>query len=142
MQDGGVVTVATGSRDSCKTSIRTSFDSMITTSVRSPKRILIIKGTVRLLYTLSFQGLEKSLNSSGQAVLIFYLPGATSCLYHVMILLEDKLPGPLDIGQVSFNLPSKKIHLSRTTVRAFLRALVWDILLARGPFLLNDFVRR
>ena len=94
-------------------SIWTLFDSIMTTCVRSPKRILIKKvptpkrlhfwGTVRLLYTLSFQGLEKTLNSSlsfEQATLIFCLPGATSCLSHVMILLEDELPRPLPTGQV------------------------------------------
>ena len=43
-----------------------------------------------------------------------------------MILFEDDLPVPLPIGQVSFKsyLPSKKIYLSRTTGRAFFRALL------------------
>ena len=48
---------------------------------------------------------KKKVNSSlsfGQAVLTFFLPGATSCLSSWVILLEDVLPGPL--RQVSFSV--------------------------------------
>ena len=46
-------------------------------------------------------------------------------------LLDDDLPGPLPIGQVSFKsyLPSKKIYLSLTTIMDFFQALDFIVVL-------------
>ena len=101
-------------------SIWTSFDSIMTTCVRSPKRIPIKRGTQT--NTDIFEGqldcythwARKTLNSSlsfGQAALTFCWPAANSCESWEMISLRDDLPGPLSIGQVSFKLvtcPAKK----------------------------------
>ena len=68
--------------------------------------------------------------SFGQAVLTFFLCGATSCSSSWVILLVDVLPGPL--RQWSFScymyLPSKKIYkyLPWTTAQDFFWALVWS----------------
>ena len=53
--------------------------------------------------------------SFGQAALTFCLPGA--CLLVLMFLLEDDLPGPLTIGQVSLRSysPSEEIDLFQAT---------------------------
>ena len=89
------------------------------------KTVMLNVGAVELSRTS-----KKKVNSSlsfGQAVLTFFLPGATSCLSSWVILLEDVLPGPL--RQVSFSscmyLPSKKIYkyLPWTTTQDFFRAL-------------------
>ena len=73
--------------------------------------------------------LEKNLNFSlsfRQAGLTFCLPRATSCLSLLMIWLENEVPGPLPIGQVSFKsyLPSKKIYLCWTVRSDFFQALI------------------
>ena len=92
------------------------------------KTVMLNVGAVELSRTS-----EKKMNSSlsfGQAVLTFFLPGATSCSSLWMILLVDVLPGPL--RQVSFScymyLPSKKIYkcLPWTTAQDFFWALVWS----------------
>ena len=75
---------------------------------------------------MAYYGIQnRNLNSSlsfGQAALTFRLPRTISCSSWIMILLEDDLPGPLTIEQVSFKsyLPSKKIYLSRTTGQDFI----------------------
>ena len=75
---------------------------------------------------MAYYGIQnRNLNSSlsfRQAAFTFRLPRTISCSSWIMILLEDDLPGPLTIEQVSFKsyLPSKKIYLSRTTGQDFI----------------------
>ena len=64
----------------------------------------------------------------GKAALIlnFFSPMATSCFSQLMILLEDDLPGPFPIGQVSFNsyLSSKNLLVPDYLTGLFLKPWV------------------
>lgn len=83
---------------------------------------------------MAYYGIQNgNFNSSlsfGQAAFTFRLPRTISCSSWIMILLENDLPGPLTIEQVSFKsyLPSKKIYLSETTGQDFFLVLMkWTL---------------